>query len=285
MTVALDPSRALAAALAPVELHWTAADVALYHLGIGAGAGGPGSDMQYLLEDRLAALPTFAALACFPSLIQLDRVPGLESLDLRRVLHGEHEIELHAPVPPTGRVLTTGSVTAVERKRSGALISVRQESHREDGTLAWVNRYSVLARGAVDFEDTGRPAETSPRRAPPRSEPDLVIEVPTLPQQAVLYRHSGDDNPLHLDPEYARAGGFEQPILQGLCSLGLAVRVITDALFGGDPGAASRVAARFTGSVVPGQTLRVAAWRLDDGVAFEAGTVEGDPVLGLGFLA
>jgi acyl dehydratase len=112
-----------------------------------------------------------------------------------------------------------------------------------------------------------------------------VIEVPTLPQQATLYRHSGDDNPLHLDPEYARAGGFEQPILQGLCSLGLAVRVLTDVLFGGDPGAASRVAARFTGTVVPGQTLRVAAWRLDDCVAFEAGTVEGVPVLGLGFLA
>lgn len=285
MSASLDPGRALAAALAPAELRWTAKDVALYHLGIGAGVKGPGSDPRYLLEDRLRPLPTFAALASFPALVHLDEVPGLAAIDLRRVLHGEHEVQLLAPVPAAGKVSTTGAVTAVQRKSSGALLSVRQESRHEDGTLAWVNRYSAFALGVDDFPGTGPPPESPSLATVPAAAPDLVAEVGTGPQQAALYRHSGDDNPLHLDPEYARGGGFEQPILQGLCSLGFAVRTVVDALLGGEAATISRVAARFTGTVVPGETLRVTAWRAGGGAVFEATTSAARPVLGRGVLA
>lgn len=282
---ALDPTRALAATLPAAEQSWTPQDVALYHLGVGAGAKGPGSDPHYLLEDRLAPLPTFAALACFPAMIHLDEVPGLEAIDLRRMLHGEHEVELLEPVAPAGRVLTSGAVTAVEKKASGALVSVRQESRREDGSLAWVNRFSTFALGAEDFPGTAPPAESPRLASVPASAPDLVVEVATSPQQAALYRHSGDDNPLHLDPDYARAGGFEKPILQGLCSLGFAVRTVVDGLWDGEATKVSRVATRFTGTVVPGQELRVSAWRSGPGIVFEASTSDGDPVLGRGLLA
>jgi acyl dehydratase len=274
----LDAERAIGVRLAEAELAWTPATVALYHLGVGAIAPAD------VLEDRLVALPTFAALASFPALIHLDAVPGLEGIDLTRVLHGDHLVELAEPVPPEGRVVTTGVVEAVQAKGANALISVRQESRWPDGRLAWTNRYAMFARDVGAFAGSA-PPPARPAAAPiPDREPEHVATVSTLPQQAALYRHSGDDNPLHLDPHYARAGGFATPILQGLCSLGMAVRAITDGPLAIDRAAVRAVGVRFTGTVIPGQTLRVAQWRTDDAVAFTAETDAGTPVLGHGTL-
>jgi acyl dehydratase len=283
--MSINAGRAVGSVFEPVEFRWDPARVALYHLGIGAGATGPRRDAELLLEDRLAPLPSFATLTSFPALIHLDQVPGLAAIDLARVLHAEHDLELAAPVPPAGSVSTSGCVEAVERKGTAALVRVRQESRRFDGSLAWTNRYAMFARGVGEFESPSPATGPPPLPPPPDRAPDLTLNLPTLPQQAAIYRHSGDDNPLHLDPAYARSGGFEAPILQGLCSLGFAVRGATASLPGLDPRALRRIAVRFTGAVTPGATLGVRLWREGDTVRFAVEDDGGAPVLGRGLLA
>jgi acyl dehydratase len=260
---------------------WDPRKVALYHLGIGAGA--EAEDLPYLLEETLVPFPTFATLACFPALIRLNQVPGLEGLDLARVLHGEHLLELGGPIPREGAVTTRGWVEAVEAKRSGARIQVRQESRYIGGEPAWINRYVMFARGA---EGIATRTAQEPLHIPraPDVEPSAVVRTPTLPQQAQLYRHSGDNNPLHLDPAYAKAGGFDKPILQGLCTLGFAARSVVDQLLSGDSSRVRTVAARFTAPVIPGDTLDTAMW-IDQGrVSFTTRTNAGSDAISRGLI-
>jgi acyl dehydratase len=271
-------ARAVGAALPDSELSWTPATVALYHLGIGAGAGDP----AYTLEDRLRPLASFAALACFPALIHLDEVDGLGELDLARVLHGEHRIALSRPIPTSGSVRTTGEIVSIDEKQSGALVAARQVSRWEDGRLAWTNEYKMFARGA---RAPGLRADPEPSRAGgPAGAPAAVVHTGTTLDQALLYRHSGDDNPLHLDREYARAGGFDVPILQGLCTLGMSLKAVVDALAGGEQHHVREVAVRFTGAVVPGETVTTTMWRTADGAQFTAAVGDRE-VLGRGHVA
>lgn len=264
--------------LPSLEWAWEPADVALYHLAIGAGSE-PG-DLDMLVENRLRPIPTFAALSCFPTLIHIDELPGLEGIDLACVLHAEHELVLCDALPATGRVRSEGAVKAIADKDAGAMVRIEQESRWPSGELAWTNRYSMFARGAGPLSD----GATAPPlgKSPPDRAPDLEFVQRTAPWQALLYRHTGDDNPLHLDPGYARRGGFETPILQGLCSLGFVVRGLVGRP-GCPPGAAVRRAAvRFTGAVEPGEALRTSLWKVDGGTAFETRTGAGAPVLSRG---
>lgn len=264
--------------LPPLDWAWEPADVALYHLAIGAGE--ERDELALLLEDRLRPLPTFAALSCFPTLIHIDELPGLQGVDLTAVLHAEHELILCDALPPSGQVRSEGVVKAIADKDAGAMVRIEQESRWPSGELAWTNRYSMFARGAGPLSD----GATAPSlgQPPPDRAPDLEFVQRTAPWQALLYRHTGDDNPLHLDPEYARRGGFETPILQGLCSLGFVVRGLVGHP-GCPPGAAvRRIAVRFTGAVEPGEDLRTSVWKVDGGAAFETWTGAGATVLSRG---
>jgi acyl dehydratase len=275
--VPIDLDKVVGAKLPHKQHRWNDADVIRYHLGVGAGVPptDPG-ELEYVLEDRLKVLPTFGVILPFSVLDGLARLDGFD-VDLSMLLHGEQELELDGPLPSAGEVTTTARVAHVYDKGKGALVIVETTSSAADGRVYCVNRFSSFIRGEGGFGGDGGPslADHKPERAP-----DLEVERTTLPQQALLYRLSGDRNPLHGDPAYAARAGFEQPILHGLCSYGIACKAIVDEVLGGDVLAVGTYRARFAGVVFPGETLVIGVWREGDEVVFEVTTKErGTPVL------
>jgi acyl dehydratase len=262
--------------VAPAVFSWTPRTVALYHLGLGIS---PVSERElgYLLEGSMRVLPTFATLTCFPALIHLDEVPGLGHVDLAQVLHGAHALELSGSIPPTGSVTTHGEIVGVAAHRSNLHVTVEQRSRTPDGVLGWTNRYTMVCRGAAEVDPIGgrsgsesgiRARNTDAGRAE-RLDPAIRVDTVLASNLAYLYRQSGDDNPLHTDPAYARRGGFDKPILQGLCTLGVATRAVVDAILD-VPDFVRRVAVRFSDIVLPGTTLSTVMRASNTGVEFEA---------------
>ncbi|QEU85486.1 MaoC/PaaZ C-terminal domain-containing protein [Streptomyces viridosporus] len=275
----IDAARALAAAPRTGEVSWTAKDVLLYHLGIGAGipATDPG-ELRYTLETRLHVLPSFATVAGagVPGVIGALSVPGVE-VDLANVLHGGQSLTLHRPLPAEGTATTTGRITAVYDKGRAAVLVMRTEAADADGPL-WTDEARVHVRGEGGWGGDRGP---SARRGAPAGEPDRTVERTVREDQALLYRLSGDRNPLHADPGFAARAGFERPVLHGLCTYGMTLKAVVDTLLGGDVTRVRAYAARFAGVVYPGETLRIRMWHGDGEVRVAVGAVErGDaPVL------
>ncbi|MGI5375018.1 MaoC/PaaZ C-terminal domain-containing protein [Streptomyces sp. CA-251387] len=282
----IDAAKAVAAEPRTGEISWTAKDVQLYHLGIGAGArpdiAGPATDpdeLRYTLESRLHVLPSFATVAGAgsPGVISSLSMPGIE-VDLARVLHGGQSLTVHRPVPVAGTATATGRIAAVYDKGKAAVLVMRTEVADADGPL-WTNDAQIFVRGEGGWGGDRGP---SARLEPPTGDPDKVVERPVREDQALLYRLSGDLNPLHADPEFAKIAGFERPILHGLCTYGITLKAVVDTLLGGDVTRVRSYATRFAGVVFPGETLRIRVWREGEGrVRVEVGAVErGDaPVL------
>jgi acyl dehydratase len=268
--VPIDPSRAVGAELPPTEFAWAARDVILYHVAIGAGARAP--DLTYTWERRLRVIPSFATLAAVDVFRRLGEVPGLR-FDLRRLLHGEHELTLARPLPVTGRVINRARVAAVHDKGSAALVEVVVDSYLDPARApAFTNRLRLFVRDEGGFG--GDPGPSRPSEERPRRKPTASVIVPTLPQQAALYRLCGDDNPLHVDPAFAAEAGFPRPILHGLCTFGIACRAAVDGVVGGVPERVGGMAARFAGVVFPGETLVTDLWRNDGAIALSTRVVE-----------
>jgi acyl dehydratase len=174
-------------------------------------------------------------------------------------------------------VETTARVTRVYDKGKGALVIIETTSTTDAGEVLCVNRFSSFIRGEGGFGGDPGPTLADPR---PQRDPDLVVERPTLPQQALLYRLSGDRNPLHADPAYVARGGFDRPILHGLCSYGIACKAVVDEVLDGDVGAVAGYRARFAGVVFPGETLVERIWQEGEEIVFEVMTKEREtPVL------
>lgn len=270
--MAIDVARVLAAKLPAVRSRWDADDVILYHLGIGAGAEPQDpSELTYVYEKSLKVLPTYAVIPAFSWLPPVDEVDGLD-IDPALLLHGEQELTLHEPIPSSGEVETTGRVAEVWDKGSGALVVFEAESRdTTTGRIVFVNRFTSFVRGEGGFggEPGPPPAPSSPDRSP-----DAEVVMPTLRQQALLYRLSGDKNPLHADPEYAALGGFHQPILHGLSTYGMSCKAAVDALFGGDVNRVGAFRGRFAGVVFPGETIVVRLWDEGDRIVLDARTQE-----------
>jgi acyl dehydratase len=275
--VPIDFDKVLGAELPSGNHSWDADDVILYHLGLGAGV--PPTDpgqLAYVYERELKVLPSFAVIPPFATLGGLADLDGFD-VNLALLLHGEQELTLAGPIPTAGEVTTTATVKAVYDKGKGALVIVETVSADAAGNELFVNRFSSFLRGEGGFGGEGGP---EPAPGAPEREPDAVVECPTLPQQALLYRLSGDKNPLHADPAYAAKGGFDAPILHGLCSFGVACKGAVDAVLEGDVARVGSYRARFAGVVFPGETLVVRAWREGDQVLLAAETKErGTPVL------
>lgn len=275
----IDVDKALGATFAPTSYEWDERDVILYHLGIGAG-NPPTSDseLRYTYEGDLQVLPSFGTIPPFGTMMGLGSVDGFD-INLAQVLHGEQEIELTEPVSDTGSVNQVGKVSAIYDKGKGALVVLEIESSDvNSGKVLFVNRSSIFLRGEGGFGgDPGPPAPNGP----PDTEPDVVVESATMPQQALLYRmSSGDLNPLHADPGFAMFAGFERPILHGLCTYGIALKAVADTVLDGDPSGISTYRARFSGVVYPGETVVTSIWETGDGILFAAETAErGEPVL------
>jgi acyl dehydratase len=282
----IDPDVAVGADLGARTFSWTASDVLLYHLGVGAGSR-PGDHLSpaalsYTLDGPgLQVLPSFGVVA--PTFHETDPppldLPGCR-IDLAQVVHGSQSIRVHAPLPPAGTATITTTLTDVWDKGKAAVIWQEGVATSDAGDELWTVRSSIFVRGEGGW---GGDRGSSQAVALPDREPDAVTTYAVTPQQALLYRLCGDRNPLHADPAFAQAAGFPGPILHGLCSYGIVLRELTDALLGGDATAVSGFVARFSGVVLPGESIGVRGWREDGRVLASAAIVggerDGSPVL------
>ncbi|MGW4734673.1 MaoC/PaaZ C-terminal domain-containing protein [Streptomyces shenzhenensis] len=255
----IDAAKALAAEPRSREITWDHKDVQLYHLGIGAGRPATDPDeLRYTLESRLHVLPSFATVAGSgaPGVISGLSMPGIEA-DLARVLHGGQSLTLHRPIPAAGTATATGRIAAVYDKVKAAVLVLRTEVADTDGPL-WTSDAQIFVRGEGGWGGDRGPSGTL---EPPTGEPDRTVERAIREDQALLYRLSGDWNPLHADPEFAKQAGFDRPILHGLCTYGITLKAVVDTLLDGDVTRVRGYSTRFAGVVYPGETLRIRMWR------------------------
>ncbi|HEU5112491.1 MAG TPA: MaoC/PaaZ C-terminal domain-containing protein [Acidimicrobiia bacterium] len=257
--MSIDLDSAVGAELAGGTADWDEDDIILYHLGIGAGVPPTEpAELRYAYEGDLHVLPTYATIPQFPVMMSMGYAPGFD-INPAMILHGEHEIEVHEPIPTSGSVTQSGRVTEILDKGKGALALVEIVSVLEKtGRPLFTNRASIYIRGEGGFGgDSGAPSED----LTPERDPDHVVESITLPQQALLYRMaSGDKNPLHADPGFAAFAGFERPILHGLCTFGIACKATVDHALSGQTDAVAAFRGRFSGVVYPGETLITSVW-------------------------
>jgi hypothetical protein len=227
----IDIDKALGAELPDGTSSWGPDDVILYHLGVGAGVPptDPG-ELEYCYEQNLKVLPSFGVIPVFGTLMGILNVPGMQ-INPMMILHGEQDLLIHKPIPTQAAATHTARVTDIYDRQRGALVILEAASTDASGEPLFTNRFGAYVRGEGDFGGERGPR---PGNLPPEREPDHLVETPTLTQQALLYRLSGDKNPLHADPSFAQMGGFERPILHGLCTFGVACKAVVDHGLGGD---------------------------------------------------
>ncbi|MDB5714819.1 MAG: MaoC-like dehydratase [Sphingomonadales bacterium] len=236
-------------------------DTIIYNLGIGAGAVATLADVDLTLvwEERLRALPTMAAVLARERYWFDDPRTGL---DWAHSVHGEQSILWHAPIPSEGEVIAEGCVEELYDKGEGrgALLVTRHDLRcAASGSELATIRQTVFFRRDGGFGGTA--LAPKPRRVPD-TPPDIRRSLVTRPEQALLYRLSGDLFPLHVDPAFARANRFDTPIIHGLCTYGIAGAAVVDALCGGDGDRLRQLDARFSSAVLPGDRLDTLIWRL-----------------------
>jgi len=270
----LDYARLMA--LPPMEAHreFTWKDTILYALGVGAGSEAPTDpgELQFVYEEGLKALPTMAVILAAPGLWQADPQYGIT---WRQMLHADQSLVVHRPLPVQGRVRGVSSIDGIYDKGAakGALMYETRRIYCEvSGELLATSRQGIFLRadGGFGGNSEGAPAA----HATPERAPDLTLEAGTRPDQALLYRLSGDYNPLHISPKMAALAGFKAPILHGLATYGVAGRLFVKHLCGNEPARLKRLDLRFSSPVYPGETLTFDIWREAAGVAFAARVVE-----------
>jgi acyl dehydratase len=262
----IDLDVALGSELPSAEFSWTSNDVQLYHLGLGAGSDPMDPrELRYLIDDTPQVLPTFGNVAQTFHETKAPTVhfPGID-IELSKVLHASEAVIVPGPIPATGTGIAVTRFTDIWDKGKAAVIWSETTVKAPDGTLLWTQKRSIFARGEGGFGGERGPSTSS---EPPQRAPDFELEVPTTPQQALLYRMCGDRNPLHSDPGFAAAMGFDRPILHGLCTYGMTAKAMTDLLLDGDASRVNSYGARFAGVVFPGETLRLSVWKDGDGFA------------------
>ena len=243
-----------------VEHSYAARDTMLYALGLGLGADPMDREqLRFVYEEGLKALPTMAVVLALPG--QWSKNPET-GINWKLLLHGEQGLVLHKPLPPAGTVVARTAIEEIVDKGAGkgALIYSRRDIRdKETGALLASLASTSFLRGDGGFGGPSGP--TRPVHDLPERTPDLVSDIATLPQAALIYRLSGDYNPLHADPEIAAAAGFPRPILHGLCTFGVAGHALLRTLCGYDPARLRRMEVRFSSPVFPGETVRTEIWR------------------------
>ena len=265
----------------PQERSWTATDALLYAIGVGAGLGDPLRELAFTTENSAGisqqVLPTFGVLVA-----QARTGRSLGDFDRAMLVHAEQAFELYRPLPVAGTARTVSTVTGIYDKGSGALVvseNVAVEAATGEPLVTSTSATFIRGEGGFGGDRGGSEPWELPRR-----DPDLRIVQQTRPEQALLYRLSGDRNPLHSDPEFAARGGFSRPILHGLCTYGFTGRVLLHALCGSDPARFRAMSGRFSRPVLPGETLVVSAWLADGGAVFQTAKEDGTVVIDRGRL-
>jgi acyl dehydratase len=275
-------------ALPPRETHgaYSERDTILYALGLGVGARDPldAAALRYTYERGLQALPTMAVVLAHPGFFIGDPQYGF---DWAKILHGEQRLELHRPLPASGKVRSLLTLDEVYDKGAGkgALLYATRRIHDAgtDEPLATLGATYFMRGDGGAGGSTAKPP--SPHPIPDRPAEHRVT-AGTRRDQALLYRLSGDMNPLHVDPAVAQRAGFERPILHGLCTYGIVALAAMEALCGGEMARLRRFDVRFTGIVLPGDTIEIEIWNDGPGQAALRATVaeRGTPVIGNGLL-
>ena len=274
----IDPQAAIGAHVGTVEFSWTSSDVLLYHLGIGAGSR-PGDNLstdalRYTLDGpALQVLPSFGVVA--PTFHATDPppldLPGCD-INLAQVVHGSQSISVSGPLPTSGSATLSTTLTDIWDKGKACVIWQEGVATAPSGEELWRVRSSIFVKGEGGW---GGDRGSSQAVELPDRAPDTDTSYAVTPQQALLYRLCGDRNPLHADPDFAKAAGFPAPILHGLCTYGIVLRELTDTLLGGDATAVRGFSAKFAGIVFPGETIRVRGWR-EDGRIVASASIAGD---------
>ena len=277
--MAIDYARLKAWPFPDVTQKYTANDAILYALGVGLGRDPMDTEeLRFVYEDGIAVLPTFAVILGYPGGWLRDPRTGV---DWKQVLHGEQELHLHRPLPPEGEVVGRTRVEEIIDKGAGkgALIySSREVSDVSSGERLCTLRSTTFCRGDGGFGGPAGPTK-SPHPIPEQSH-ELECDLPTSPRAALIYRLSGDYNPLHIDPGVARVAGFPKPILHGLGTYGIAGHALLKTLCAYDPSRLERMDVRFSAVVFPGETIRTEIWRTGSGkAAFRCRVLERDALV------
>jgi len=268
-----------------IEQRYTADDTMFYALAVGLGADPVEERQLRFVNDTVPgtplALPTMAVILGYPGSWMLD--PGT-GIDFTMIVHGEELIALHKPLPAAGTVVSRHRVTRVVDKGAGKGATVTYDKElfdRASGDKLATVTHTTFCRGDGGFSARDGATDASPPSAPkvPDRAPDLVCELRTLPQQALLYRLCADRNPLHSEPAVARKAGFDRPILHGLGTYGVAGHALLATCCDYDPARLKQMFARFSAPVFPGETIRFELHRDGGEIAFRARAKERDKVV------
>jgi acyl dehydratase len=245
----------------PSVFEYTWRDVVLYHLGIGASA----RDLNFVFEGAKGGLQVIPIFGVIPAFDVLWQAVKKLNVDLQKVLHGEQTIFADKPIPPRGKLLTTARLEGIYDKGRAALVQVRSETNSEQGETLFRCLAVFFCRDEGGWG--GDPGPKGERHEVPGDRPpDFAVSDRTSPNQAVLYRLTGDVNPLHVDPEFAAGAGFKEPILHGLCTFGFAARAILKAVCDNDVRRLKEFKVRFSNVVFPGETVTTRGWKVKPGL-------------------
>jgi acyl dehydratase len=254
----------------------TPRDAVFYALSVGLGQD-PMDQRQLDFVDahrRLRVLPSMAVVLGHPGFWLANPATGVDAV---RLVHGEQTITLHHPLPAEGEIIGRTRVTGLVDKGEGKgalLYSEKEIRDAATGTLLATTGSTTFLRGDGGFGGPSGPAK--PPNPMPDTPPDMILDLPTRPEQALYYRLNGDDNPLHADPKVAERAGFPRPILHGLCTLGVVAHALLRVLGNYEPASMKSLSLRFSAPVFPGETIRTEIWRNG---AFRARAVERDVVV------
>jgi acyl dehydratase len=275
----IDPS-AVGTPSGPTDGYWTAKDCLLYALGVGCGT----DDLSFTTENSAGivqqVLPTFACVAAAPERTRsagANPFAKIGTFNPAMLVHGEQGITLHRPLPTDAEFVSTGEITGIYDKGSGAVVAMESTAvDKGSGEPLFSSRMSLFLRGEGGFGGDRGPAalKIDVDRAP-----DRTVTYQTRVDQALLYRLNGDRNPLHSDPSFARSAGFDRPILHGLCSFGFTGRALLHALCDDDPERFLSMDARFSKPVLPGDALTVSMWVDGDRALFRTERAPGEVVI------
>jgi acyl dehydratase len=275
--VAIDYDKLLALTIPDAEQSYGAKDCILYALGVGLGLDPVNEDeLPFVYEKNLKVLPTQSAVLASPGFWLRDLDTGI---DWVKLVHGEHSMVMHKALSGSGTLTSKTRVLDVVDKGEGKgaiVYSERTLFDKATGDLVASVVQTTFCRGDGGFG--GPPRSQRPVHAIPERAPDLVCELATRPEAALIYRLSGDLNPLHVDPAVAKAAGFAKPILHGLATFGVVGHAVLKMVCGYDPARVASIAGRFSAPVYPGETIRTELWRDGDVVSFRAKVVERDVV-------
>jgi acyl dehydratase len=262
----------------PVEASWTSRDALLYAVGIGAGT----SELAFTTENtngvEQQVFPTFAVVVGWGRTNQL---AGVGSINYAMLVHGQQSVTPHRTIPVEGSALLTTEIVGIYDKGKAAVVVTETKAELPGGEPLYTNRSSVFIRGEGGWG--GERGPSGPANVPPERAPDHQVTYQTSPDQALVYRLTGDRNPLHSDPSFAALGGFDRPILHGLCTYGFTSRALLHTLAGSDPARFHHVEGRFSAPVLPGDALTVSIWETGAGEAvFNTATHDGTVVIDQG---